>query len=74
MLSDEPFSYLMAMVKAPTKIHRNVYNYKKADFAGLRHALNAVDLSLQLVNDNIDDVWQHWKDTFLAAVSDFVPI
>ena len=63
----------MAMVKAPTKIHRNVYNYKKADFAGLRHALNAVDLSLQFVNDNIDNVWQHWKDTFLAAVADFVP-
>ena len=63
----------MAMVKAPTKIHRNVCNYKKADFAGLRHALNAVNLSLQLVNDNIDDVWQHWKDAFLATVSDFVP-
>ena len=49
----------MAMVKAPTKIHRNVCNYKKADFAGPRHALNAVNLSLQVVNDNIDDVWQH---------------
>ena len=62
------------MMKTLMKIHRNVYNYKKADFAGLCHALNAVNLSQQLANDNIDDVWQHWKDTFLAMVSHFVPI
>ena len=59
----------MAMVKAPTKIHRNVCNYKKADFAGLRHALNAVNLSLQLVNDNIDDVWQTIQAVYFKPLS-----
>ena len=61
-----------AFIKAPPKILRFVYDYAKGDFEGLRTALSAVNLSSILANDVINTDWHQWKDTFLAAVSDYI--
>ncbi|EDO29115.1 predicted protein [Nematostella vectensis] len=63
-----------AFVKAPSKFHRSVYNYTKADFDGLRASLSALELTMSSnENSDIDTDWQNWKDLFLAAVADHVP-
>lgn len=61
-------------IKAPPKIRRLVYDFRRADFQGLCSALRAVDLTSVMSDDgNLDDDWHCWKDTFLAAVSDHIP-
>lgn len=58
--------------RSPT---RSVYDYRRGDFEGLRSALQSVNLS-NVVQDNntINQDWTLWKDTFLAAVADFIPL
>ena len=65
-----------AFIKASTKTHRRIYDYAKGDFEGLYTVLCAINLS-ESISDDDDDInadWQRWKDTFLAAVSDHIPI
>ncbi len=63
-----------AFIKAPQKSVRTVYDYAKGDLDGLRAALQATDLSSLISDsDNIDNDWQHWKNTFLTIVSTFIP-
>ena len=66
---------LKASVKKPKSPTRSVYDYRRGDFEGLRSALQSVNLS-NVVQDNntIDQDWTFWKDTFLAAVADFIPL
>ena len=44
----------------------------KGDFEGLRKALSAINLSSIIANDDINNDWHQWKDTFLVAVSDYI--
>jgi hypothetical protein len=60
-------------IKAPTKTHRLIFDYAKGDFEGLCSALSAINLSLIINHEDINTDWQQWKDTFLAAVSDYIP-
>ena len=63
-----------AFIKAPQKSVRTVYDYAKGDLDGLCAALQATDLSSLISDsDNIDNDWQHWKNTFLTIVSTFIP-
>ena len=56
------------------KIKRTVYDYRNGDFFGLRGALEALNLcNLIQDSDNINKDWTYWKDTFMSAVSDFIP-
>ena len=50
-----------------------MYDYENGDFEGLRVALDAINLSLTLGSENINTDWQNWKDTFLAAVTNYIP-
>ena len=63
-----------ALIKAPRKSVRTVYDYAKGDLNGLRDALKSTDLSSLISDsDNIDNDWQRWKNTFLSIVSAFMP-
>ena len=65
-----------AFIKAPTKTHRRAYDCAKGDFEGLYTDLCEINLS-ESISDDDEDInadWQRWKDTFLAAVSDHIPI
>jgi hypothetical protein len=53
--------------------HRLIFDYAKGDFEGLRAALSAINLSSIINHEDINTDWQQWKDTFLAAVSDYIP-
>ena len=63
-----------ASTKATHKIKRTVYDYRNGDFAGLRGALEALNLcNLIQDSDDINLDWTYWKDAFMSAVSDFIP-
>ena len=53
-----------AFVKAPTKFHHE----------GLCASLNAIGLSSASDNSDIDTDWREWKDIFLSAVADHIPL
>ena len=64
-----------ASVKRPRLPKRSVYDYRRGDFEGLRCALQSLNLSNILQDDgNVNLDWTRWKDTYLAAVADFVPL
>ena len=63
-----------ASTKATHKIKRTVYDYRNGDFAGLRGALEALNLcNLIRGSDDINLDWTYWKDALMSAVSDFIP-
>ena len=66
---------LKASVKKTKSPTRSVYDYRRGDFEGLRSALQSVNLSNVVQdNNNIYHDWTLWKDTFLSAVADFIPL
>ena len=52
---------------------REVYNYKLANFEGLRNCLTNVPFE-NASSDNINEYWSKWKDLFLTAVYKFIPV
>ena len=62
-----------SFIKVRTKSHRYTYDYGKGDFDGLRSALSAKNLCLNLDHANINDDWKSWKDIFLDTVSKHIP-
>ena len=63
-----------AFVEIPkTKSQRFIYNYKKGNFEGLRSSLSTIDFILCIEHDNINDDWTSWRNTFLGAISKYVP-
>ena len=51
------------------------YNYKMANFEGLRSCLSNVPFENGFSDDiNIVQYWSDWKDLFLTAVNKFVPV
>ena len=58
---------------APRASRTRVYNYKRADFVGLRHALRAVPWTVLEAMD-VNGAVEFFYDAVFAAVSDYVPI
>ena len=59
----------------PPKTTRVIYDYKNANFKGLRAALassNLCDLVSEM--DGINDAWIVWKNLFLRTVTDYAPM
>ena len=56
------------------KVKRSVFNYRRADFDGLRAHLRSLNLKEKISDHgDINKDWSDWKDSFLAAVKQFVP-
>ncbi|CAB4037892.1 Hypothetical predicted protein [Paramuricea clavata] len=56
------------------KVKRTVFNYRRADFDGLRAHLQSLNLKEKISDHgDINKDWSEWKDSFLAAVKQFVP-
>ena len=62
-------------LKAPPKMNRFIYDYKKGDFKGLRCSLRAANLSNFISPDaaDINNDWRCLKDAVPAAMADFIP-
>ena len=52
-----------------------MFDYRRADFDGLRAHLQTLNLEA-LITDNggINQDWSDWKNAFLVAVKQFVPV
>ena len=65
---------LKTSVKPSPSLDRTIFDYRRGDFDGLRSALQSIDLcSIIQSEGDINLNWLQWKDTFLAAVADFIP-
>ena len=59
----------------PPKTMRMIYDYKNANFDGLRAAIDSSNLCDVISEmDDINDAWILWKNTFLRTVAEFVPM
>ncbi len=52
---------------------RTVFDFHRADWNGLYHALNHSNLSPNESSD-INDDWKRWKDLFLGVAAEFIPL
>ncbi|CAB4020455.1 Hypothetical predicted protein [Paramuricea clavata] len=59
--------------KRARNVKRRIYNYKMANFEGLRSCLSNVPFE-NAFSDDIVQHWSDWKDLFLTAVNKFVPV
>ena len=59
--------------KRARNVKRRIYNYKMANFEGLRSCLSNVPFE-NAFSDDIVQYWSDWKDLFLTAVNKFVPV
>ncbi|CAB4007842.1 Hypothetical predicted protein [Paramuricea clavata] len=59
--------------KRARNVKRRIYNYKMANFEGLRSCLSNVPFE-NAFSDDIVQYWSNWKDLFLTAVNKFVPV
>ena len=58
-----------------SRVTRTVFDYGRADFDGLRERLETLNLEQRISDDDdINNEWSNWKNTFLAPVNDFVPM
>lgn len=66
---------LLALVPRALKHKRFVYDYRNADFIGLRSYLQQTAVLSNTISEkeNINDDWISWKSAFQAAVKQFVP-
>ena len=66
---------LMTVCNPPPRVKRSVFDYHPADFDSLRAYLQTINLEeKKSENDDINQDWSDWKDTFLEAVRKFVPV
>ena len=68
------FSFF-AEVKKINKIPRTIYNYRKADWNGLRRSIGESDL-FQIIQDSGNDInsaCSRWTNQFLKLINKFVP-
>ena len=57
------------------KVNRFVFDYQRANFDGLRAHLQSRNLKVKISdNGDINYDWMNWKNAFLAAVAEFVPV
>lgn len=56
-----------------TKVRRLVYDFKRADFDGLKEAISHTPLDVTFDCNDIDQCWECWRDLFLTTVDTFVP-
>lgn len=61
-----PFTY--KPVKQPKRI---IYNFKRADWEGLKNAL--ISNTWALNDNNVDVLWDNWHTEFVEIVNKFVP-
>ena len=56
-----------------SKVKRVVYNFKKANWLGLKQQLTHASWDECFVPDNIDESLSNWCDLFLSAVDKYIP-
>ena len=59
--------------KRARKVNRKIFNHKLANFEGLRNCLANVQFE-NASSYGIDEYWLKWKDLFLKAVCNFIPV
>ena len=58
--------------KYPPSLERQVYNFKKADWSGLKRTLGLIDWDLCFVENDMNTSLDSWSDVFLTAVDQHI--
>ena len=68
---------VLSPVSSTKQPKRLVFDYKRADFEGLRNRLTELDICSLLSNNEkeftIDDDWSVWKNAVLSVVYEYIP-
>ena len=56
-----------------SKTKRVVYNFKRADWSGLKETLRNTPWDACIVPDDVDASLDNWYDLFVAAANDHIP-
>ena len=68
---------VLSPVSSTKQPKRLVFDYKLADFEGLRNRLTELDICSLLSNNEkestIDDDWSVWKNAVLFVVYEYIP-
>ena len=67
------FFDILLHIKSTGFDKRTVFDFHHADWNGLYHALNHINLSPNESSD-INTDWKQWKDLFLGAAADYIPL
>ena len=60
-------------IKRQPHIKRRLYNFKKADWNGLKYSLSLINWDLCFEENDMNASLTNWSDTFLAAVDQHIP-
>jgi hypothetical protein len=69
------FYFIAEKVTASQKIRRTIYDYKRADFEGIKQTLETLEFDW-MMNDSTSDInddWISWRDSFLTIANDHIP-
>jgi hypothetical protein len=55
------------------KVKRSVYNFKNANWSGLKQVLANIPWELGFVSDDINTLLSSWCESFISAVNDHIP-
>jgi hypothetical protein len=56
-----------------TKVKRSVFNFKNANWSGLKQVLANIPWELGFVSDDINTLLSSWCETFISSVNDHIP-
>ena len=60
-------------IKSQPHIKRRLYNFKKAEWIGLKYSLSLINWDLCFEENDINASLTNWSDIFLAAVNQHIP-
>ena len=60
-------------IKSPPHIKQRLYNFKKADWDGLKHSFSLINWDLCFEENDINACLTNWSDTYLTAVNKHIP-
>jgi hypothetical protein len=55
------------------KVKRSVYNFKNANWLGLKQVLANIPWEFGFVSDDINTLLSSWSESFISAVNDHIP-
>ena len=67
------FSMDLRIKSQKPHVKRRLYNFKKADWNGLKYSLSLINWDLCFEENNTNASLTNWSDTFLAAVDQQIP-
>lgn len=71
--SDHKSFELVLKIPRNSKVKRSIYNFKKADWSGLKELLSHTPWDMAFVHNDVNESFSLWCDLFSSAVNEHIP-